>query len=64
MADKAKTLEESFAELDKLIKDMEDPNLSLEASFEKYAIGMELIKACNESIDKIEQKLTVLEENA
>lgn len=63
MSSEPRTLEESFAALDKLIKDMEDPELSLEETFNKYSAGMELIKNCSTSIDKIEQQLTILEEN-
>lgn len=63
MNNEPKTLEETFTNLDKLIKEMEDPQLSLEETFTKYAAGMELIKQCNSSIDRIEQQLTILEEN-
>lgn len=63
MNNEPKTLEETFTNLDKLIKEMEDPQLSLEETFNKYAAGMELIKQCNSSIDRIEQQLTILEEN-
>lgn len=62
MADKEMTLEERFAELDRLLRAMEDPNVSLEESFDMYTAGMQLIKDCNSSIDRIEQKLTVMEE--
>ena len=50
-----------FTKLDSLVKEMEDPNLTLEASFEKYTEGLKLLKACNESIDKIEKEIEILE---
>lgn len=57
------TIEEAFSSLDELIKEMEDPEITLEESFNKYNKGLELVKYCNSSIDKIEHQLTVLEEN-
>ena len=50
-----------FEKLDSLVKEMEDPGLSLEASFEKYTEGLKLLKTCNESIDKIEKEIEILE---
>ena len=54
---KAKTLETSFEELDRLIEQMEDKETSLEESFKLYTAGMKLIKYCNDSLDKVEKKL-------
>lgn len=63
MAAKKLTLEESFAELDVIISEMQDGELSLEETFAKYNKGMKLIKNCNDAIDKVEKKLIVLTEN-
>lgn len=57
------SINETFEKLDSLLKDMENPELSLEDSFEKYNEGLKLIRQCNDSIEKIEQQLTILEEN-
>lgn len=54
------TLEQAFAELEKVTKKLEDPNISLEDSFAVYQQGMQLLKYCNESIDKVEKKVLVL----
>lgn len=54
------TLEQAFAELEKVTKKLEDPNISLEDSFTVYQQGMQLLKYCNESIDKVEKKVLVL----
>ena len=54
------TLEQAFAELEKVTKKLEDPNISLEDSFVVYQQGMQLLKYCNESIDKVEKKVLVL----
>lgn len=54
------TLEQAFAELEKVTKKLEDSNISLEDSFAVYQQGMQLLKYCNESIDKVEKKVLVL----
>ncbi|MCR5829960.1 MAG: exodeoxyribonuclease VII small subunit [Lachnospiraceae bacterium] len=57
-----KSINNYFDEIEKLINEMEDPELSLEDSFEKYKNGVLLIKECSEKIDKVEKELKVLEE--
>ena len=57
MAEKQITLEEAFSELERVTKQLEDPNISLEDSFLIYQKGMQLLKYCNESIDKVEKKV-------
>lgn len=63
MAAKKLTLEESFAELDVIISEMQAGELTLEETFAKYNKGMKLIKSCNDAIDKVEKKLIVLTES-
>ncbi|WP_394525378.1 exodeoxyribonuclease VII small subunit [Lacrimispora sp. JR3] len=62
-AKKEKTIEETFSELEELIKKLESGESSLEESFQYYETGMKLVKSCNEKIDKVEKKIIVLEEN-
>lgn len=62
-AKKEKTIEETFTELEELIKKLESQESSLEESFQYYETGMRLVKSCNEKIDKVEKKIIVLEEN-
>lgn len=62
-ARKEKTIEETFEELEELLKRLESGELSLEESFRCYEAGMKLVKSCNEKIDKVEKKIMVLEEN-
>ena len=52
-AEKELTLEEAFLRL-------EEGTRALEESFTVYQKGMELLKYCNESIDKVEKKVLVL----
>ena len=54
------SLEEAFAKLDVLIAELEKPDNSLEASFKAFEEGMQLVKYCNDSIDKVEKKVLVL----
>jgi exodeoxyribonuclease VII small subunit len=58
-----KTLEASFEELQEIIKKLEKDDISLEDSFSLYTEGIELLKYCNNSIDKVEKQLIVLGEN-
>lgn len=57
------SLEENFAKLEVTIETLEDENISLEDAFKAYSQGMELLKTCNEQIDKVEKKVLVLSEN-
>ena len=54
------TIEESFASLDVIIEELQNGDLTLEESFQKYEEGMKLIKNCNTAIDKVEKKLEVI----
>lgn len=63
MAKKEKTLEQSFEELEDIISKLENPDISLDDSFKLYNTGVGLLKACNDSIDKIEKQMILLNEN-
>ena len=56
------TLEETFAGLEEVIKKMEQGESTLEESFQLYHKGMDLLKSCNDKIDKIEKKMLILDE--
>lgn len=60
---KEKTIEDTFAEMEELIKKLESGESSLEESFQYYETGMKLVKSCNDKIDKVEKKIIVLEDN-
>lgn len=63
MAKNEKTLEDSFIELESIITKLEDSDTSLDDSFKLYNQGVQLLKGCNDSIDKIEKKIILLNEN-
>ena len=56
------TLEELFVQLEDAIRKMEKVDISLEDSFSLYHKGMDMLKLCNEKIDKVEKKMLVLDE--
>lgn len=61
MAAKKMTLEQSFESLDSIIGQLQSGELSLEESFKKYEEGMKLVKSCNDTLDKVEKKLIVID---
>ena len=54
---------EMFKDLEELIGKMENEEITLEQTFDLYNNGMELLKKCNLSIDEVEKKVLVLDEN-
>lgn len=61
-AEKEKTLEEVFRDLDQVMESLQAEDISLEDSFALYHRGMELLKLCNDKIDTVEKKMLVLDE--
>ena len=55
-------IEDNFKELEKIITELENDELSLEDSFSKYEKGMKLLKSCDEELDRVEKQLIVLKE--
>lgn len=58
-----RALEDMFTELDQVVADLENTEISLEDSFKLYHKGMELLKECNDKIDAVEKKMLILDEN-
>lgn len=61
-AEKEKSLETAFAELDVMLEKLADRDVSLEESFAVYAEGTRLLRYCNEKLDQVEKKMLVLNE--
>lgn len=59
-AQEAKSIEEAFEMLGKILAKMDEPGVTLEESFSCYEQGMKLIRYCNETIDTVEKKVQVL----
>ena len=56
------TIEESFAELENILEQLESSESSLEESFRWFEKGMKLVKSCTDQIDQVEKKIIVLSE--
>lgn len=54
------TVEQAFAELERLVKRMETDGISLEESFACYEKGIRLVRFCNGKIDGVEKKVRIL----
>lgn len=54
------TLENTLSEIEKIIEQLQQKNISLEDSFLLYQKGIEKIKVCNDKIDAVEKKLLIL----
>ncbi len=56
-----RSLEETFQVLEEVISRMEQGDLTLEESFAAYHQGMDLLKSCNDKIDKVEKQVLELD---
>lgn len=61
-SEKEFSLEENFARLEELVNQLSDEDISLEEAFLAYSQGMEVLKKCNEQIDRVEKKVLKLSE--
>ena len=57
-----RSLEENFSELEELIEQLEAEDISLEDAFTEYSKGMNVLKQCNEQIDRVEKQVMKLNE--
>ena len=60
--EKKENLEQMFASLEDVIGQLEQDDVSLEKSFELYNRGMMLLKKCDQTIDEVEKKVLILDE--
>ncbi len=56
-------LEDLFESLEDVITQLEGDEITLEESFALYEKGMKMICKCNESIETIEKKVQVINQN-
>ena len=59
----AKSIEETFGELDILAQKLEDRDTPLEESFRLYRQGMELLKDLSGRLDTLEKKMLQMNED-
>lgn len=55
-----KSLEEKLNALDEIIAKLQDDDAPLETAFALYSQGIELVRECNKSIDKVDKKVQLL----
>lgn len=60
--EKRQNLEQTFAEIEDIINNLESKDMALDESFALYEAGMKKLKQCNEEIDKVEKKMLLLNE--
>ena len=53
-------LEELFLQIEDQISRLEEPDVSLEESFQLYEQGVRTLKLCNQKIDLVEKKMLML----
>ncbi|NCZ96479.1 exodeoxyribonuclease VII small subunit [bacterium] len=54
------SFEESLKLLEKLVEQMESPELPLETIVEKYEAGMKMVAACTEKLKVAEKRISLL----
>lgn len=57
------SLEDSFAQIEEVIRRLETEDITLEESFSAYNQGMALLAKCNENIDRVEKKVLKVNED-
>ena len=57
-----RSLEENFSELEELLEQLEAEDISLEDALTAYSKGMNVLKQCNEQIDRVEKQVMKLNE--
>lgn len=57
------SLEQAFEKLEETITKLESEDITLEDSFLTYKEGMDILKHCNNSIDKVEKQVLVISAN-
>ena len=64
MEKKEPKFEEKIAELEKIIDALENGNIDLDESIEKYTKAMKLVEECDEKLKSIEQQVNqIVSEN-
>lgn len=56
------TIEQTFEELEKILRILEKEEGSLEDSFRCFEQGMKLVRQCSSQIDQVEKQIFVLSE--
>lgn len=57
---KTKTFEESMNELEEIVNQLENGDLTLDQSIEKFQKGMQLSQKCSKELDNAEKKISMI----
>lgn len=60
MSDKNANFEEAMKNLEQIVIELENGNLNLDESVEKFENGIKLAKDCNKILEDAEKKITIL----
>lgn len=64
MAERKQTFESSLGELEKIVRKLEDGELSLEESLKLFEDGVKLSRECQERLNQAERRIEVLLKDA
>ncbi len=64
MAEKKQTFESSLGDLEKIVRKLEDGDLSLEESLKLFEDGVKLSRECQERLNQAERRIEVLLKDA
>lgn len=60
MSEKSKSFEDSLAEVERVVRDLEDGQLGLDEALARYEQGIALIRQCQGQLAQAEQRVLVL----
>lgn len=63
MANDKLTFETKLKNLEKIAKELENPEAGLAKSLEQYKLAMSLIKECQEELNKAEEEIKIVAQN-
>jgi len=58
-----RSFEDAISELESIVEELENGELTLDESIDYFQRGIELSKFCNRKLDEVERKISVLVEN-
>lgn len=62
MAKSKFSIEKAFEDLEEVLNQLENPDLSLSESMDYYKKGVKLLDRCKQTLDKTEKEIIVLQE--
>lgn len=62
MAKSKFSIEKAFEEMEEVLNQLENPDLSLSESMDYYKKGVKLLDRCKQTLDKTEKEIIVLQE--